>query len=333
MKTIKNLAMLAVAALTAASCSHDENLVAPADHFPADGIIRVATDVTRLQTRAGMETANLQAFRLRVENPVNATYSYNALMKKESGEWVSYDNAGADKLMMLWQNKTQKVNVAAVCIPSDITLTDEHWKTDGATPVNIKVEADQSNADRLNQSDLLAMKNHEVDPANDLTPQGKMKVELKHRLAKLNLTVQLGTQFNLDNNGNGTATNPITAVSVEGTKTEATWKLIEDAMTEQGSATPVKPLTGIYTPGQGETKSAVAKYECILVPQTIAANGFQVKIAIAGKTYTWKSLAEVNLKPDMQYELTLTVGKDVVIVGGFSATPWTEGGTENIETE
>lgn len=331
MKTIKNLAMLAVAALTAASCSHDENLVAPADHFPADGIIRVAADVTHPQTRAGMETTNLQAFRLRVENPVNATYSYNALMKKESGEWVSYDNAGADKLMMLWQNKTQKVNVAAVCIPSDITLTDEHWKTDGATPVNIKVEADQSNADRLNKSDLLAMKNHEVDPANDLTPQGKMKVELKHRLAKLNLTVQLGTQFNL--NGAGTAANPITAVSVEGTKTEATWKLIEDAMTEQGSATPVKPLTGIYTPGQGETKSAVAKYECILVPQTIAANGFQVKIAIAGKTYTWKSLAEVNLKPDMQYELTLTVGKDVVIVGGFSATPWTEGGTESIETE
>ncbi|EPT34260.1 PF13149 family protein [Bacteroidetes bacterium oral taxon 272 str. F0290] len=331
MKTIKNLAMLAVAALTAASCSHDENLVAPADHFPADGIIRVAADVTHPQTRAGMETTNLQAFRLRVENPVNATYSYNALMKLENGEWVSYDNAGTDKLKMLWQNKTQKVNVAAVCIPSDITLTDEHWKTDGATPVNIKVEADQSNADRLNKSDLLAMKNHEVDPANDLTPQGKMKVELKHRLAKLNLTVQLGTQFNL--NGAGTAANPITAVSVEGTKTEATWKLIEDAMTEQGSATPVKPLTGIYTPGQGETKSAVAKYECILVPQTIAANGFQVKIAIAGKTYTWKSLAEVTLASDKQYELTLTVGKDVVIVGGFSATPWTEGGTENIETE
>ena len=332
MKTIKNLAMLAVAALTAASCSHDENLVAPADHFPADGIIRVATDVTRLQTRAGMETANLKTFRLRVENPVNANYCYNALMKLENGEWVSYDNAGTDKLKMLWQNKTQKVNVAAVCIPSDITLTDENWLATGSiVPVNIKVEADQSNADRLNKSDLLAMKNHEVDPANDLTPQGKMKVELKHRLAKLNLTVQLGTQFNL--NGAGTAANPITAVSVEGTKTEATWKLIEDAMTEQGSATPVKPLTGIYTPGQGETKSAVAKYECILVPQTIAANGFQVKIAIAGKTYTWKSLAEVNLKPDMQYELTLTVGKDVVIVGGFSATPWTDGGTQSIETE
>lgn len=331
MKTIKNLAMLAVAALTAASCSHDENLVAPADHFPADGIIRVATDVTRPQTRAGMETANLQAFRLRVENTANANYCYNALMKLESGEWVSYDNAGTDKLKMLWQNKTQKVNVAAVCIPSDITLTDENWLATGATPVNIKVEADQSTDDKLNKSDLLFMENHEVDPANDLNAQGKMKVELKHRLAKLNLTVQLGTQFNLT--ATGTATNPITAVTVEGTKTEATWKLIEDAMTEQGSATPVKPLTGIYTPGQGTTKSAVAKYECILVPQTIAANGFQVKITMAGKTYTWKSPTGVTLESDKQHGLTLTVGKDVVIVGSFSATPWTEGGTENIETE
>ena len=331
MKTIKNLAMLAVAALTAASCSHDENLVAPADHFPADGIIRVATDVTRPQTRAGMETANLQAFRLRVENTANANYCYNALMKLENGEWVSYDNAGTDKLKMLWQNKTQKVNVAAVCIPSDITLLDEHWQATGATPVNIKVEADQSTDDKLNKSDLLFMENHEVDPANDLNAQGKMKVELKHRLAKLNLTVQLGTQFNLT--ATGTATNPITAVTVEGTKTEATWKLIEDAMTEQGSATPVKPLPGIYTPGQGTTKSAVAKYECILVPQTIAANGFQVKITMAGKTYTWKSPTGVTLESDKQHGLTLTVGKDVVIVGGFSATPWTEGGTENIETE
>lgn len=51
MKTIKNLAMLTIAALAAAACSHDKNLVAPTDHFPADGVIRVATDVTRPQTR------------------------------------------------------------------------------------------------------------------------------------------------------------------------------------------------------------------------------------------------------------------------------------------
>ncbi|WP_409936900.1 fimbrillin family protein [Porphyromonas endodontalis] len=233
---------------------------------------------------------------------------------------------------MLWQNKTQKVNVAAVYIPG-VTLTDENWKTTDVVPVNIKVREDQSNADSLNESDILVMKDHEVDPtsATDLTPQGKIKVELKHRLAKLNLTVNLGTQFNID--GSGTATNPITAVSVEGTNTQADWTLITDKLEGQSVVKPIKLFEAAYAAGEGKTKSAVAKYECILMPQTIASNGFMVKIVIGGKTYTWKSSGEVTLAPDTQYNLTLSVGKDVVIVGGFSATPWTDGGSSNIETE
>lgn len=328
MKTIKNLAMLAVAALAAAACSHDKNLVAPTDHFPADGVIRVATDVTRPQTRAGMETGNLTTFQLRVKNPVSDSYSYNALMKKEGSDWVSYNNDGTAKKVMLWQNKTQKVNVAAVYIPG-VTLIDDYWKTTDGIPVSIAVREDQSNADNLNKSDILVMKSREVDPTSDLTPQGKIKVELKHRLAKLNLTVNLGTQFNID----GTATNPITAVSVEGTKTQADWTLTTDELDGQSVVKPIKLFKAAYTAGEGKTKSAVAKYECILMPQTIASNGFMVKIVIGGKTYTWKSSNEVTLAPDTQYNLTLSVGKDVVIVGSFSAKPWTDGGSSNIETE
>ena len=233
---------------------------------------------------------------------------------------------------MLWQNKTQKVNVAAVYIPG-VTLIDDYWKTTDGIPVSIAVREDQSNADSLNESDILVMKDHEVDPssATDLTPQGKMKVELKHRLAKLNLTVNLGTQLNID--GSGTATNPITAVSVEGTNTQADWTLITDKLEGQSEVKPIKLFEAAYAAGEGKTKSAVAKYECILMPQAIASNGFTVKIVIGGKTYTWKSSNEVTLAPDTQYNLTLSVGKDVVIVGGFSATPWTDGGSSNIETE
>ena len=332
MKTIKNLAMLTIAALAAAACSHDKNLVAPTDHFPADGVIRVATGVTRPQTRAGMETGNLTMFQLRVKNPVSDDYSYNALMKKEGSDWVSYNSDGTAKKVMLWQNKTQKVNVAAVYIPG-VTLTDENWKTADVVPVNIEVREDQSSADSLNESDILVMKDHEVDPTSDtdLTPQGKIKVELKHRLAKLNLTVNLGTQLNID--GSGTATNPITAVSVEGTKTQASWTLITDVLDGQSEVKPIKLFEAAYAAGEGKTKSAVAKYECILMPQTITSNGFTVKIVIGDKTYTWKSSNEVTLAPDTQYNLTLSVGKDVVSVGGFSARPWTDGGSSNIETE
>lgn len=330
MKTIKNLAMLAVAALATAACSNDENLVTPTDHFPADGIIRVAADVTDPQTRAGMETNNLKMFQLRVQNPVNDTYSYNAQMKKDGDQWVSYKNDGSEKMMMLWQNKTQKVNVAAVCIPG-VTLTDDNWKATGATPVNIKVEADQSTDDKLNKSDLLAMKNHEFNPATELTTGGKMKVELKHRLAKLNLTVKLGTDFNL--NGIGTTNNPITEVNVNGTNTKAAWTLITDEFSGLSEMKSVKPLQTSYTAGNADKQNAVAKYECILLPQTINANGFAVKIVIGGKLYTWKSGDKVTLTSNTQYNLTLTVGKDIVVIGSFTATPWIDGDTQNIETK
>lgn len=330
MKTIKNLAMLAVAALATAACNNDENLVTPTDHFPADGIIRVAADVTDPQTRAGMETNNLTMFQLRVQNPVNETYSYNAQMKKDGDQWVSYKNDGSEKMMMLWQNKTQKVNVAAVCIPG-VTLTDDNWKATGATPVNIMVEADQSKADKLNKSDLLAMKNHEFNPATELTTGGKMKVELKHRLAKLNLTVKLGTDFNL--NGIGTTNNPITEVNVNGTNTKAAWTLITDEFNGLSEMKSVKPLQTSYTAGNADKQNAVAKYECILLPQTINANGFAVKIVIGGKLYTWKSGDKVTLTSNTQYNLTLTVGKDIVVIGSFTATPWIDGDTQNIETK
>lgn len=330
MKTIKNLAMLAVAALATAACSNDENLVTPTDHFPADGIIRVAADVTDPQTRAGMETNNLTMFQLRVQNPVNDTYSYNTQMKKDGDQWVSHKNDGSEKMMMLWQNKTQKVNVAAVCIPG-VTLTDDNWKATGATPVNIMVEADQSKADKLNKSDLLAMKNHEFNPATELTTGGKMKVELKHRLAKLNLTVKLGTDFNL--NGIGTTNNPITEVNVNGTNTKAAWTLITDEFSGLSEKKSVKPLQTSYTAGNADKQNAVAKYECILLPQTINANGFAVKIVIGGKLYTWKSGDKVTLTSNTQYNLTLTVGKDIVVIGSFTATPWIDGDTQNIETK
>lgn len=330
MKTIKNLAMLAVAALATAACSNDENLVTPTDHFPADGIIRVAADVTDPQTRAGMETNNLTMFQLRVQNPVNDTYSYNAQMKKDGDQWVSYKNDGSEKMMMLWQNKTQKVNVAAVCIPG-VTLTDDNWKATGATPVNIKVEADQSTDDKLNKSDILAMQNHEFNPATELTTGGKMKVELKHRLTKLNLTVKLGTDFNL--NGIGTTNNPITEVNVNGTNTKAAWTLITDEFSGLSEKKSVKPLQTSYTAGNADKQNAVAKYECILLPQTINANGFAVKIVIGGKLYTWKSGDKVTLTSNTQYNLTLTVGKDIVVIGSFTATPWIDGDTQNIETK
>ena len=120
---------------------------------------------------------------------------------------------------------------------------------------------------------------------------------------------------------------------MNGTNTKAAWTLITDEFNGLSEMKSVIPLQTSYTAGNADKQNAVAKYECILLPQTINANGFAVKILIGGKLYAWKSGAKVTLTSNTQYNLTLTVGKDIVVIGNFTAIPWTDGGTKNIETK
>lgn len=88
-----------------------------------------------------------------------------------------------------------------------------------------------------------------------------------------------------------------------------------------------------YNAGSGDTLQAEAFYECILIPQTVAADVFKVSLKVYGRSFSWTSSAEIKLHADTQYNLTLIVGRDVVTAGGFTATPWTEVDPQDIETE
>ena len=91
--------------------------------------------------------------------------------------------------------------------------------------------------------------------------------------------------------------------------------------------------TDIYSAGEGDTTQAIANYECILIPQTVAADSFEVSFKIGDRNFSWMSPSAVTLAADTQYNLTLNVGKDVVTVGGFTATPWTEADPQDLGTE
>lgn len=327
MKKISIPAIIAVTALFAAACSQNDEPNLPKDNFPADGVIRVATDVREPQTRAGKTSENITEFYLKVENGANDSYSYFALMKKEDGEWKSYDAANpTETLTMLWQNRTQQVTVSAASLTS--SLQEHHWNEARV----VSVRPDQRTVENLRASDALVMAPVSVDPATDLTAEGKLRVALKHRYAKLNLTVKLGTEFNVATAA-GTTTNPITFVKVEGTNTACRWNIATDEMHSHNNLIPVSPLGTGYTAGTGETTQAVATYECILLPQSLAAKAFGVRITIDGKHYIWQHETTLALLKDTQYNLTLTVGKDVITMGGFSVTPWRDGATADVETE
>lgn len=333
MKIINQLLTLAAAMLLLTACNKNEEFAPETNStFPADGIIRVATSVTAPQTRAGRTTKNIPSFQMRIVNENSDAYSYYADMYKEEGEWKSYKvdfsttPATVPPLTMLWRNKIEKVKVTAVS--SLFYIYDDEWN-EGRT---IDVQINQDEEGLIERSDLLFMKEKEIDPSKDLVGE-KIPIVFNHRFSKLNLTVKMGAEFNKLENG--TTDNLITDITVGGTYRSVFWKVIEDNLSGLTLMEDIIPWynTQAYTPGEGDATQAKANYECILIPQTVAANRFRVSFTIGDRDFTWASPTEVVLAGDTQYNLTLNVGKDVVTVAGFSATPWTEADEQDLGTE
>lgn len=328
MKTIKKILGLVTLVLLMAACNKNEQIASEnINSFPADGIIRVATNVETPQTRAGMATEDLNRFQLRIINEANNSYSYNAVMLKKAGQWESFesDEPEAAAITLLWQNKTQIVKVAAVSF-SDTQGMYSNW--DNNREISVYGNQDSS---KLKEIDILYMKKKEIDPSKDLIG-GKMQITLKHRLSKLNITIKMGTEFN--KLVGGTTINLISDIAVRGVNTKAFWGLNQDTLVSHNDSRDIIPWnnTTAYIAGEGATNQAQAKYECILIPQTVDANNFSVKITIGNRIFVWSSPLELKLNADTQYNLTLVVGHDIVSLGGFNATPWNLVDPQDIET-
>lgn len=326
MKT-KILTLAILASLVVTGCSKEETTEQPSS-FPADGVIRVVTNVNALQTRAGMTADDIEDLNLKIVNSVNTNYSYYAWCDNSDGEWKYYEEDRITPLTMLWQNSTQLVTVTALCRNKSLTQA----QFDGDFMHSI--ENDQSDENSLESSDFLYMPSTEINPAADLVG-GKLPLIFKHLLSKVDITVKLGTEFNTTLGS--TTSNPITDLKVNGTIRLVKWNASTNSafdFTGQSSEsiTAYHDAAG-YIAGDGAESNAVAKYECILVPQTVNANNFTVSFNINDKPYRWVSSAAVTLVNGTKYNLTLTAGKDFVKMGEFSSSEWTEGTGGDLETE
>lgn len=327
-KNFLTIAVLA-GAMTLAGCTSDNDTVITENpNFPADRVIRVTTNIDAPMTRAGITSDNIDNFNIKINNAANSHYSYYGLCNKQSKAWISYtDGSMNTPLTMLWQNSTQTVTVTALSQMGMMNLTETRF----TTAYSYNVESDQSRELELKISDILYMQPTIVNPTTDLV-DGKLPITFKHLLSKVNISVTLGTELNTTP---GTATNPISGPMVNGTISKFDWNASINSTFDLSkySATAITPFTSAYTAGSGTTTKAVANYEVILVPQTVAAGGFSVTFTINNKEYTWTSTDAVNLESGRQHNLALTVGKDIVTLGSLSAKAWTEGTGGNIETE
>ena len=331
----KLYAMAALAGIMLAACNNQDEPTA--NNGSLEGTpIRVTTQVMEAETRAEMGTDDLTEFYFRVTDEGGTTTDYDyftKMTKGEDGNWT------AETSEIAW--KTTKAQVSAVAQKTASGW--EAWtQTDYDSGKEVSVLTDQSSSttgtdgypsdENVKASDLLYMPATVIDPSNptagQISSDGKVVVNMKHAFAKLNITVSIGTA----KGGDGT-NNPITALTVGGTKLKATFKPADATplteITANNPATDITARNESYTAASTTTNlnaKAEAVYECIVIPQRVADGIFTVTATINGKSYTYTHNGAIDFAGNKKYTLALNLGQNTmgiagsVTVNGFDET-------------
>ena len=312
---------LAVAALCFTACSNEDNI---SQDYLANTPIKLNVSVDDPTTRAGYSNAELpEGFLLAVyhileDQKDDAKYSYEVWAKKVGDGWKTYKAyklddetwGGTDEeVTMLWANMKDNVDVTAFTNLGNITIP-----------------TDQTSDEQLKQADVLYMPYTKYPPTNK-----GITVNLQHAMSKINLTIELGSEFEFTEDIN----KKITDVKIDGSLVSGI--LSPDGINNEfGDPTPITPLHTGATPfskTNGVITKASATYEAILIPQTIASGKFTVSFKVDGKLYEWTYNKDLTLNPNTAYTLKLIAGDDKVQPASFSVAAWNPGNGENGENK
>lgn len=324
------LYMIALAAMTMmlGSCS-DSNSEFSQDYL-ADTPIKLNVSVDEPTTRAGYSDADKPTgFVLVVVNHNADKYNYLVWAKKVGDNWKTYKLVEEtlavtdEEVTMLWANMNDIVKITAI---SDVDYLMSQ-KID-------KHPTDQTTPDALKKADFLAVPQTEVAPS-----QSGINVEFKHTMSKINLTIELGDEYEFT----ADVDKKITDVKIDGSMVKASFgiKFLTDNPQFRfdrysGDPTPISPFctgTTPYSKTNGTITKAKATYEAILIPQTIASGKFTVSFKVDGKLYEWTYNKELTLVPTTAYTLKLTAGDDKVQPVSFSVAPWGKGNGDGEKKE
>lgn len=295
MKAIQFFAITALGAALFASCSNQEELATGS--YPSDNLIRVTAGVNNDKTRGDEATTALtKDFSLTVVNQTNDKYSYaNEIFSLSSGtEWTCSNK-------LLWQNLTTPVEIVALYPATDANTFSGVYSKENKSygTITYDVNPDQSTADEAN--DLLLYHNASFVPKNDLKEE-KLNILFNHAFCRVDIEVTIGSEFNATN---GLAENPIQGIRVEGTKIAADINLASASptITAKGDATSIIPTQGNFTPAASSANQAVARYSCIVIPQTADLN---IVLHTSDREYEWTG-TEMKLESGKQYTLKLNM--------------------------
>ena len=297
MKAIQFFAITALGAALFASCSNQEELATGS--YPSDNLIRVTAGVNNDMTRGDEATTALtKDFSLTVVNQTNDKYSYaNEIFSLNSNhEWTCSNK-------LLWQNLTTPVEIVALYPATDANTFSGVYSKENKSygTITYGVNPDQSTADEAD--DLLLYHNANFVPKDDLNEE-KLDIQFNHAFCRVDIEVIIGTEFNANNS---LAENPIQGIRVEGTKIAADINLASapSTITAKGDATSIIPTQGDFTPATSESAKAVARYSCMVIPQTAA---LKVLLHTSDREYEWTG-SQMKLESGKQYTLKLNMTK------------------------
>lgn len=297
MKAIQFFAITALGAALFASCSNEEELATGS--YPSDNLIRVTAGVNNDMTRGDeAATALNKNFSLTVVNQTNDKYSYaNEIFSLSSGtEWTCSNK-------LLWQNLTTPVEIVALYPATDANKFTSVYSKENNTvgTITYGVNPNQSTPDEAD--DLLLYHNARFVPKDDLKKE-KLDIQFNHAFCRVDIEVTIGKEFNATN---GLAANPIQGIRVEGTQIAADINLTSETptITAKGDATSIIPThtQGDFTPAASATEQAVARYSCIVIPQTADLN---IVLHTSDREYEWTG-TKMALESGKQYTLQLNM--------------------------
>lgn len=296
MKAIQFFAITALGAALFASCSNQEELATGS--YPSDNLIRVTAGVNNDMTRGDeAATALNKNFSLTVVNQTNDKFSYaNEIFSLNGTEWSCGKN-------LLWQNLSTPVEIVALYPATAANTFSGVYTKENKSYGTIAygVNPDQSTAAEAN--DLLLYHNDNFKPENDLK-SGKLDIQFNHAFCRVDIVVTIGSEFNANN---GLAANPIQGIRVEGTKTTADINLASASptITAKRDAASITPTPGNFTPAASAANQAVARYSCIVIPQTA---DLKVVLHTSDREYEWTG-TQMKLESGKQYTLQLNMKK------------------------
>lgn len=297
MKAKQFFAITALGAALFASCSNQEE---PATgSYPSDNLIRVTAGVNNDMTRGDEATATAltQNFSLTVVNNTNNNFSYaNEIFSLNGTEWSCGKN-------LLWQNLTTPVEIVALYPATAANTFSGVYSKENTSygTITYGVNPNQSTAAEAN--DLLLYHSASYVPEND-RKDGKLNIQFNHAFCRVDIIVTIGSEFNANN---GLAANPIQGIRVEGTKISADIGLASASptITAKGDAASITPTRGDFTPAASTTDQAVARYSCIVIPQTA---DLKVVLHTSDREYEWTG-SQMALESGKQYTLQLNMKK------------------------